>query len=104
MKSKIKVATGEFNFNQVVREVRDANGIVVERDSEKITVPPINIEIETEYAPQEILDYWNITKTVMAEAPEAFKQFVISLANTYTETQTAMNDILGGTENGEQSN
>lgn len=89
MKAKFRINTGAFNFDKVVSE-KQVNGVVEEVKALPISIPSIDIDVEVEYSASEMLEMWNVTKTVANEAPEVFENFAIKLVECYYRAQKAV--------------
>ena len=87
MKTKFKLNLGGFTINTNTTVVRNDKGEVVEATAIPVEVPAISIEGEVEYTAGEMLDMWNVTKTVAKEAPEVFKNLAIDFVKAYYEAE-----------------
>lgn len=86
MKTKFNVTVGGFTLNKEITIVKE-NGAIIDREYQPIQIPKTHIEGELEYSIAELRDAWALSKEIMEESPEAFKNFAINLFGAYTEVE-----------------
>ena len=99
MKTKFNITVGGFTLNKEVAIVKDQNGAIIDHEYQPVQIPKTHIEGEFEYSIAELRDAWALTKEIMEESPEAFKNFAIKLFGAYTEVEKTIGAEVASDEN-----
>lgn len=90
MKTKFKFNIGAFTLNTNTTIVRNDKGELVEATAVPVEIPAMDIEGEVEYSASEMLEFWNVVKTVSNEAPDVFKDFAVNLFRAYQVAESSI--------------
>lgn len=81
MKAKINFKLGEKEVIKAGQKVTDG-GLAGTITTPSVATPPVNVNIEVEYTPQEIAQDWATMKSIIKDLPEVFR-----------DLQTAFNEF-----------